>query len=69
MELPPGCSGAHDAAFYEKTLRQILDAEIPYDSVCFKDASGTSTPAKVYETIKAAKKMLPRRCHAPLPYP
>ncbi|WP_421900436.1 biotin/lipoyl-containing protein [Maridesulfovibrio sp.] len=59
MELPPGCSGAHDAAFYEKTLRQILDADIPFDSVCFKDASGTSTPAKVYETIKAAKKMLP----------
>ncbi len=59
MELPPGCSGAHDAAFYEKTLRQILDANIPFDSVCFKDASGTSTPSKVYETIKAAKKMLP----------
>lgn len=59
MELPPGCSGAHDAAFYEKTLRQILDANIPFDSVCFKDASGTSTPSKVYEAIKAAKKMLP----------
>ncbi len=59
MELPPGCSGAHDAAFYEKTLRQILDAGIPYDSVCFKDASGTSTPSKVYETIKLARKMLP----------
>lgn len=59
MELPPGCSGAHDAAFYEKTLRQILDANIPYDSVCFKDASGTSVPSKVYETIKRARKMLP----------
>ncbi|WP_031480601.1 biotin/lipoyl-containing protein [Maridesulfovibrio frigidus] len=59
MELPPGCSGAHDAAFYESTLRQILDAGIPYDSVCFKDASGTSTPSKVYETIKLARKMLP----------
>ncbi len=59
MELPPGCEGAHDAAFYEQTLRQILDAEIPYDSVCFKDASGTSTPAKVHETIKRARKMLP----------
>ena len=28
MALPPGCSGAHDADFYEKILRQILDAEI-----------------------------------------
>jgi pyruvate carboxylase subunit B len=59
MALPPGCEGAHDANFYEKTLRQILDAGIPYSSVCFKDASGTATPATVYETIKRARKMLP----------
>ncbi|MFT5085949.1 MAG: pyruvate carboxylase subunit B [Candidatus Latescibacterota bacterium] len=59
MELPPGCEGAHDADFYERTLRQILDAGIPYDSVCFKDASGTAVPSKVYETIKRARAMLP----------
>ena len=59
MELPPGCSGAHDADFYEMTLQKILDAEIPYDAVCFKDASGTAVPSKVYETIKRARKMLP----------
>jgi len=59
MELPPGCTGAHDAPFYEKTLRQILDAGIPFESVCFKDASGTAVPSKVYETIKLARKMLP----------
>jgi len=59
MELPPGCSGAHDAEFYAKVLRDILDAEIPYDAVCFKDASGTAVPSKVYETIKSARKVLP----------
>jgi pyruvate carboxylase subunit B len=59
MELPPGCSGAHDPDFYEATLRQILDAEIPFDAVCFKDASGTSVPATVYESIRRARKMLP----------
>lgn len=59
MELPPGCTGAHDAAFYAKTLREILEAKIPFSSVCFKDASGTATPAKVYETILAARKTLP----------
>ncbi|MBN1759501.1 MAG: hypothetical protein JW863_14325 [Chitinispirillaceae bacterium] len=59
MELPPGCTGAHDAQFYAKTLKDILDAEIPYDAVCFKDASGTSTPATVFETVKLARKMLP----------
>ncbi|HIP30257.1 MAG TPA: biotin/lipoyl-binding protein, partial [Sulfurospirillum arcachonense] len=66
MELPPGCSGAHDVAFYEKTLRDILDAGIPYDSICFKDASGTSSPQKVYETIKMAKKLLPENTHVRL---
>ncbi|MDE2699436.1 MAG: biotin attachment protein, partial [Gemmatimonadota bacterium] len=59
MELPPGCTGAHDADFYEQTLREILEADIPYHSVCFKDASGTAVPAKVYETIKRARQLLP----------
>ncbi|HHU87801.1 MAG TPA: biotin/lipoyl-binding protein [Spirochaetales bacterium] len=58
MALPPGATGAHDPEFYEKTLRDILDAGIPYDSVCFKDASGTSTPQIVFETIKRARKLL-----------
>ncbi len=59
MALPPGCTGAHDPDFYEQTLKEILDAGIPYKSVCFKDASGTATPAVVYETMKRARKMLP----------
>ncbi len=58
MDLPPGCHGAHDVEFYEKTLREILDSGIPYDSICFKDASGTSSPQKVFETIKMARKMI-----------
>ncbi|MDR1461427.1 MAG: biotin/lipoyl-binding protein [Campylobacteraceae bacterium] len=66
MDLPPGCAGAHDVAFYEKTLREILDTGIPYDSVCFKDASGTSSPQKVYETIKMAKRLLPEGVHVRL---
>lgn len=59
MELPPGSTGAHDPDFYEAVLRRILDADIPYDAVCFKDASGTAVPAKVYETIRRARKLLP----------
>lgn len=59
MALPPGCTGAHDPDFYEKTLREILDSGMPYDSICFKDASGTTTPAVVHETIKRARKLLP----------
>jgi pyruvate carboxylase subunit B len=63
MDLPPGCTGAHDVAFYEKTLREILDSGIPYDSICFKDASGTSSPKKVHDTIKMARKLVPEGTH------
>jgi pyruvate carboxylase subunit B len=58
MELPPGATGAHDPEFYMGVLKNIMDAGIKYDSVCFKDASGTSAPAKVFETIKQARKLL-----------
>jgi len=63
MDLPPGCTGAHDVTFYEKTLREILDSGIPYDSICFKDASGTSSPKKVYDTIKMARGLVPEGTH------
>ena len=59
MDLPPGCEGAHDVEYYLKTLRNILDSDVPFDSICFKDASGTANPRKVHETIKGARKMVP----------
>lgn len=58
MELPPGCVGAHTAEFYIDRLRQILDSGLPFDRLAFKDASGTSSPNKVYETIKQARALL-----------
>ncbi len=57
MELPPGCNG-HTAEFYETVLRRVLDSHVPFDSLCFKDASGTSCPQKVYNTIKMARRLL-----------
>ena len=63
MELPIGCEGAHDVAFYERVLRNILDAGIPFDSIAFKDASGTSAPRKVYETIKRTREILGADAH------
>ncbi|MGD9675075.1 MAG: biotin/lipoyl-containing protein [Candidatus Bipolaricaulia bacterium] len=58
MGLPPGCDGAHTPEFYLGVLRQILDADIPYHSVCFKDASGTATPSVVGETIRRSRELL-----------
>lgn len=58
MSLPPGCVGAHDPDFYEQRLKAVIDAGVPFDSICLKDASGTTTPAIVGETIKRFRKMI-----------
>jgi pyruvate carboxylase subunit B len=63
MELPLGCKGSHTAQYYLTVLKEILKEGIPFDSVCFKDASGSSAPSKVYETIKLARKNLPGKTH------
>ena len=63
MDLPSNCKGAHDVPFYEKILKEILTAEIPFHSICFKDARGTSNPNKIYKTIKMARKILPQDTH------
>ena len=60
MGLAPGLteSYAHSPAFYIDSLKAILDSGVPFDSLAFKDASGTSTPQTVYETIKMARQLL-----------
>lgn len=62
MSLPPNTPGseyAHTPDFYVSKLREILDAGIPFDSLAFKDASGTSTPKVIYETVKQSRAVLP----------
>lgn len=58
MDLPPGCEGSHTKEFYLDRLKAILDSDIPYHSICFKDATGTANPKKIYETFKGARKMV-----------
>ncbi len=60
MGLPPGLDEkyAHTPAFYIDSLKSFLDDGVPFESVAFKDASGTSTPVTVFETIKQARKLL-----------
>ena len=60
MGLAPGLneSYAHTPRFYIDRLNEIIAAEIPFDSLAFKDASGTSTPTTVYETVKMAREVL-----------
>ena len=63
MDLPPGCEGAHTPEFYHERIRMILDMDVPFDSFCFKDATGSSNPRKIYNTIKGARKLLPEGTH------
>ena len=65
MGLPPGIDnqGTHTPEFYRDRLKKLMDAGIPFDRVCFKDASGTSTPATVYNTMKLARKLLGDKIH------
>ena len=65
MGLPPGIDnqGTHTPEVYRDRLKMIMDAGIPFDRVCFKDASGTSTPATVYNTMKLARKLLGDKVH------
>ena len=61
MGLPPGLNEkyCHSPEFYTDKLKEILDSNVPFDSVAFKDASGTTRPAVVYKSIKDARKLLP----------
>ena len=61
MGLPPGLDNGypHSPEFYIDRLKEILKDGVPFDSLAFKDASGTTIPHTVYETIKAARKLLP----------
>ena len=63
MDAPAGCKEAHGVMFYENKIREILDAGIEFDSVCFKDSTGTSNPSKVYQTISMARKLLGDSVH------
>ena len=57
MGLPPGLDAdyPHSAKFYADCLKNIVEAGTPFDSVCYKDASGTAPPQIVHESIKLAR--------------
>ncbi len=60
MGLAPGLidSGVHTAEFYMEKLDEILEEKIPFDSLVFKDASGTCPPKIVFDTVQKARKKL-----------
>lgn len=59
MGLPFASSEVHTPEFYIKVVKQLLDRGVKIDSVCMKDASGTTDPQTCYETAKGLRKILP----------
>jgi pyruvate carboxylase subunit B len=59
MGLPFHSKVVHTPAFYIDIGRQILDSGIQVDSLCLKDASGTTDPMTVYETAKGLRAIMP----------
>ncbi|MFP4369517.1 MAG: biotin/lipoyl-containing protein [Candidatus Kapaibacterium sp.] len=59
MGLPFKSDKVHTAEFYTDIGRQLLDSGMHIDSICLKDASGTTDPKTIYDTAKGLKKIMP----------
>jgi len=59
MGLPFRDQTVHTPEFYVDVIKRLLDTGIHIDSVCMKDASGTTDPKTCYETAKGLRKILP----------
>ncbi len=59
MGLPFYSDKVHTAEFYINIGKRLLDSGIQIDSICMKDASGTTDPKTCYETAKGLRKIMP----------
>jgi len=59
MGLPFHSDKVHTADFYVDIGRRLLDSGLHIDSICLKDASGTTDPKTIYDTAVALKKIMP----------
>lgn len=59
MGLPFKSDKVHTPAFYVDVVKRVLDSGIRVDSVCMKDASGTTDPHTCYQTARGLKEILP----------
>lgn len=59
MGLPFKSDKVHTAEFYINIGKRLLDSGMHIDSICLKDASGTTDPKTIYDTVKGLKKIMP----------
>lgn len=59
MGLPFKSDKVHTPEFYINIGAQLLKSNIKIDSICLKDASGTTDPMTIYKTVVGLKKIMP----------
>lgn len=59
MGMPFRSDKVHTPDFYIDIGRQILESGMHIDSICLKDASGTTDPTTIYRTAVGLKKIMP----------
>ena len=59
MGLPFHSDTVHTPEFYINIGKRLLESDVRIDSICLKDASGTTDPRTVYETAVGMKKIMP----------
>ncbi len=60
MGLPFKSDKVHTAEFYINVGKKLLASGMQIDSICLKDASGTTDPKTIYDTVKGLKKIMPK---------
>lgn len=60
MGLPFESDRVHTAEFYINVVKRVLESGVRIDSVCMKDASGTTDPMTCYLTAKGLRELLPK---------
>jgi pyruvate carboxylase subunit B len=59
MGLPFHSDKVHTADFYIDIGKRLLDSDLHIDSICLKDASGTTDPKTIYDTVVGLRKIMP----------
>ncbi len=59
MGLPFPSDKVHTADFYIDIGKRLLKSDLHIDSICLKDASGTTDPKTIYDTAVGLKKIMP----------
>ena len=59
MGLPFKSDKVHTPEFYINIGKRLLESDVQIDSICLKDASGTTDPMTIYKTAIGLKKIMP----------